>query len=430
VQGALVSLDPVDGAVVALVGGYDFLLSKYNRATQSRRQPGSSFKPFIYSAALENGFTTASVISDAPVVYDDPSMEEVWRPENYEREFRGPMRLREALVASRNLVSIRVLREVGVGRALTHLERFGFDAGELPRSLSLALGSASLSPMQMASAYAVLSNGGFSVPSYFIDRIEDAAGLVLYEAAPDIACPACERFIAGQEAEAEASRGAREDGARPTPVAAVGPADGTVEPVPAVPPMPAGWPDDAAVACARMAGFGGALPLHAMAPRAVSAQNVYLVTDMMRDVIRRGTGRRAWRELRRADLAGKTGTTNEQRDAWFSGFNADIVATVWVGFDDFSKLGRGEVGGRAALPAWIDYMGDALAGRPAHSLEQPFGLVRVKISPETGMLAGSDDADFIYELFRADNVPDAGPLQATSPFDEEKDDTAEEETIF
>jgi penicillin-binding protein 1A len=413
VQGALVSLDPIDGAVTAMVGSFHFPLSKYNRATQARRQPGSSFKPFIYSAALEHGFTTATVVPDAPVVYDDPSQEQAWRPENYEREFRGPMRLREALVASRNLVSIRVLRDVGIRPAIAHLEKFGFDPEGLPRGLSLALGSASVSPYQMASAYAVLANGGFRVDSYFIDRIEDANGKLLFQAAPLVACLACERFVEARAANATAG------GSADNP-------DGAAD---MARTYRAQWASDEA-ACARDPAFDGALPLHAMAPRMVSAQNIYLVTDMMRDVVRRGTGRRAYRELGRKDLAGKTGTTNEQRDAWFSGFNADLVTTVWVGFDDFSELGRGEVGGRAALPAWIDYMGGALSGQPEHSIEQPWGLVRVKIMPDSGMLASADDEGWIYEWFRADHVPEAMPLQATSPFDEESDDAEEEETLF
>lgn len=436
VQGAIVSLDPLDGAVVAMVGGYDFRLSKFNRATQARRQPGSSFKPFIYSAALENGFTVASVVDDAPVVYDDPGSEDVWRPENYEREFRGPMRLREALVASRNLVSIRVLREVGVAPAIEHLQRFGFDAAELPRGLSLALGSASVTPWQMASAYAVLANGGFEVSSYFIDRIEDPSGQVLYESTPTIACPACERALElAAQADTPAVPGvaARTDTAGTDAAAATRLDASTGDRAPAAgngSPEEGGADDGAAAACRRDERFLGGYPLDAMARRVIAPENVFLVTDMMRDVVQRGTGRRAGRELGRQDLAGKTGTTNEQRDAWFSGFNADLTATVWVGFDDFERLGRGEVGGRAALPAWIDYMGAALDGRPEHVLDQPYGLVRVKISPDTGQIAGADDADWIFEWFRVGNAPEAVAAQAVAPIDEEQDEEQEGETLF
>ena len=430
-QGALVSLDPRDGAISALVGGYDFRLSKFNRASQAKRQPGSSFKPFVYSSALEHGFTAASVIPDAPVVYDDPGMEEAWRPENYEREFRGPMRLREALVASRNLVSIRTLREVGVRRAIAHIAQFGFDPQELPASLSLALGSASLTPLQIATGYAVLANGGFEVSPYLVDRLEDANGEVLFEADPKIACLPCEHALEleaidaadGASAAATARRGvvARLASLDSGVAAAAGEASEE---------LPAEWPSDEA-ACTRDESFMGGYPIASMAPRVVSAQNVYIVTDMMRDVVRRGTGRAAYRRLQRNDLAGKTGTTNEQRDAWFSGFNADITATVWVGFDDFTRLGRGEVGGRAALPAWIDYMESALKGQPERSVPEPYGLVRVKIRPDTGELAPAGESGWIYEIFRQGNAPEATlEDQAPSLFNDPADDSAEDETLF
>ncbi|MEO0423727.1 MAG: penicillin-binding protein 1A [Pseudomonadota bacterium] len=430
VQGALVSLDPRDGAVSAMVGGYDFRLSKFNRVSQAKRQPGSSFKPFVYSASLEHGFTAASVLPDAPVVYDDPGMEEAWRPENYEREFRGPMRLREALVASRNLVSIRLLREVGVRQAIAHIGQFGFDPEELPASLSLALGSASLTPLQVATGYAVLANGGFAVTPYLIDRVEGANGELVYEANPKIACLPCERALElgaldaadGATAAADAQRGVVARLASLESNVATAPSEGHG--------MPAEWPS-AEVACARMEGFTGGYPIANMAPRVVSPQNVYIITDMMRDVVRRGTGRAAYRRLQRNDLAGKTGTTNEQRDAWFSGFNADLTATVWVGFDEFTRLGRGEVGGRAALPAWTDYMESVLTGRPEHSIPEPYGLVRVKIRPDTGELARAGESGWVYEIFRQGNAPEA-PLdeQVPSFFNNTDDGDAEDEPLF
>ena len=348
VEGALVSLRPTDGAIMALVGGFDFKLSKFNRVTQAKRQPGSSFKPVIYSAALEKGFTPASMINDAPVVFDDPKLESTWRPENYSGEFFGPTRLREALYRSRNLVSIRILRAIGASYAADYAERFGFTASQLPKDLTLALGSATVTPMQMARAYAVLANGGYLIEPYFIHRIFDAAGEVVFTADPAIACPQC---------------------------------PGTLDLI--------NTPDEE--------------PLK-LAPQELSPQNVWLMTSMMRDVIQRGTGRKA-RVLGRTDLAGKTGTTNDQKDAWFSGFNHELVTVTWVGFDKLEPLGRGETGGRAALPMWIDYMAVALKGVQEQKLEPPEGLVTVRIDPATGLLAGSGQTDAIFETFREENVP-------------------------
>jgi penicillin-binding protein 1A len=346
VAGALVALAPDDGAIRALVGGYDFYHSKFNRVTQAKRQPGSGFKAFIYSAALENGFTPASLINDAPVVFEDPSLEGAWRPENYSGKFFGPTRLRYALTKSRNLVSIRLLRSMGVEAALRHIARFGFDPEQLPHNLSLALGSADVTPLQMASAYAILANGGFRVTPYFIARIERDDGEVVFEASPPRVCRDCPP-----------------------------PAEGT-EPDPQ------------------------------QAPRVLDERNRYLMYSMMQDVIRQGTATKA-RELGRKDLAGKTGTTNDQRDAWFNGFNQHLVANAWVGFDDNGKLGRGEVGGRAALPAWMDFMRVALKDVPDVEPTMPEGIVTVRIDPRTGtrVAAGTDDA--IFELFRAENAPGA-----------------------
>ena len=401
VQGAFVALDPHDGAVVALLGGYDFQWSKFNRAVQARRQPGSSFKPFVYSAALEHGFTPATLVPDAPVVFMDPGMEKVWRPENYTREFGGLVRLREALVKSRNLVSIRVLKTVGVPDTIDHLQHFGFTAGQLPHNLSLALGTATLSPLQMASAYTVLANGGYLTEPYFIERIEDAAGQVVYEADPLVVCPEC----------------------APPVETVTSPLLTATQPQPAEPPPP---PPE----CEPTPNYWSELHTDRIAPATITPQNAYLISDMMRDVIRRGTGVGA-RDLGRTDLSGKTGTTNDQRDAWFSGFNADLVATAWVGFDDLSPLGNGEVGGRVALPAWKYFMGSALAGLPPHIQPQPWGLVRVKIEPGSGLLAGALDTDWIYELFPVDRVPAAAtsrpvPLEGVTHEEDEED----EESIF
>ena len=354
VEGALVSVDPDDGALISLVGGYDFYASKFNRVTQALRQPGSGFKPFIYSAALEAGFTPASLINDAPVVFEDSSLEGAWRPENYSGKFFGPTRLREALTKSRNLVSIRLLRSMGMAHALKYAERFGFDSEKLPHNLSLALGSASVTPLQMASAYAILANGGYRVDTYLIEQIEDVHNNSLYKAAPPRVCNTCE--YRGTDA--------------------VGDKDG-VEKV-KVPDV--------------------------IAPRVISAQNHYLLISMMQDVIRRGTATKA-RSLGRDDLAGKTGTTNEQKDAWFNGFNRSHVAVTWVGFDSAKPLGRGEVGGRAALPAWIEYMKVALDGVAEQPLVMPPGIITVRIDPATGKRARADQPGTIFEVFRTGDVP-------------------------
>jgi penicillin-binding protein 1A len=356
---ALVALAPNDGAVRALVGGFDYFdqkVGKFNRATQAKRQPGSGFKPFLYSAALDKGFTTASLILDAPFVIDDPSMEEAWRPENSSGDFAGPMRLREALVKSRNLVSIRLLQAIGMSPAMQYAERFGFERSTLPRNLTLALGTNSATPLQVAAGYAVFANGGLRIQPWFIERIEDPKGQVVFQAAPRRA--SC--------ATGDAAEGA----------------------------------DEAA---------GCRLPDEQRAPRAISAANAWLMTDMMREVITRGTGRRAL-ALGRNDLAGKTGTTNEARDTWFNGYNRSLVASVWVGFDQSQPLGEGEEGSRTAVPIWVDFMRGALAGTPQRGWPMPEGLVQARVSPATGELASVDDPSGIFETFLADRMPTGGIL--------------------
>lgn len=362
VEGALVSMDPSDGAIRALAGGNDYYRSKFNRAVQARRQPGSGFKAFIYSAALEAGFTPASMINDAPLVVQDVGLEDEWRPENYSGKWFGPTRLRKALYKSRNLVSIRVLRSIGADFALEHLKRFGFDTSKLPKNLSLALGSGEVTPLQMARGYSVLANGGYLVEPYFIDRIEDARDGVLYEAVPLKVCKSCAAITQTGDEDPDAAQ------AQPQ-----------------------------------------------VAPRVLSAQNQYLMTSMMKDVVQRGTAVKA-KALGRKDLAGKTGTSNEQRDAWFNGFNAGLVAIAWVGFDSFAPLGRGEVGGRAALPAWMDYMRVALDGVPEQTWDLPEGIVTVRIDPKTGKRAPSGSRNAEFEVFRKGNEPAAMEEAVISPF--------------
>ncbi len=367
VEGALVALRPGDGAIVALSGGFDFLRSKFNRVTQARRQPGSSFKPFIYSAALEKGFTAASIINDAPVVFEDPALESAWRPENYSGRFFGPTRLREALVKSRNLVSIRLLRAIGIDYTLDYVSRFGFPVSRLPRNLSLALGSGAVTPLQLAQGYTVFANGGFRVKPYFIERILGPNDELVMAAAPAIACQDC-------VPEAGTAKN------RPTRAAARETGDGTDG----------------------QAGGDAAPPL---AEQVITPENAYLMTSMMRDVIRRGTGRRA-RSLGRKDIAGKTGTTNDQRDAWFAGFNPDLVAVSWVGFDKTRSLGNRETGGRAALPMWIAFMKTALKDIPQRPLQRPPGLITVRIDPATGLRASAHQRRTLFETFRTHLVPE------------------------
>ncbi len=400
VQGALVSLDPVDGAVVALSGGYDFNQSKFNRVLQAQRQPGSSFKPFVYSAALDKGFTVATVVNDAPVVFADKSLEDVWRPENYSQKFFGPTRLREALVHSRNLVSIRVLRTIGVPYALDYLKRFGFDPDRLPHNLSLALGSASVTPMEMARGYAVFANGGYRITPYYIQRISDSTGKVLFAANPPLACPGCAAIElhppAPVPAPVHTDTAAAAQAATPASTGASGPVERGTDTVQT--PAPG---ETAAEAAA---------PVQALelAPQAITPQNAYLVTSMMRDVIRHGTGRNAL-VLHRDDLAGKTGTTNEYSDAWFGGFNDNLVTVAWAGFDQVQSLGFGETGAHAALPMWIAFMGAALEHAPETPLVEPPGMVTVRIDPKTGLRAGAEDPNAIFDVFRVGHVPDKGP---------------------
>jgi len=363
VEGALVSLDTHDGAVQALVGGFDFYRSKFNRATQALRQPGSNFKPFIYSAALNHGFTAASFVNDAPIVFDAPGLEAAWRPENYTGTYYGPTRLREALANSRNLVSIRVMRDVGIDTTIKHISGFGFDAKALPHNLSLSLGTGEITPLQLVTAYAAFSNGGFRVTPYFIARIELEDGAAVASAEPVVACDNCA-----------------------TPVL-----DADGEPV-----------DLEALEEARKQNI---------APRAVDAQNAYMMYSMMKDVITHGTGRRAL-ELKRSDLAGKTGTTNDQKDAWFSGLNGRIATTVWVGFDKVAPLGRQETGARVALPIWIDYMRVALRDMPPTEPTLPPGVVTVRIDPATGAMAGVGNPRAIMETFREKDVPRASTSTA------------------
>jgi len=328
VEASVVALDPRDGAIRALVGGFDFNRSQFNHATQALRQAGSSFKPFVYSAALEKGFTPATIINDAPLTFTAiDTGSEPWEPRNFDGKFEGPMRLRTGLVKSKNLVSVRILQAISPQYAQDYVSRFGFDPKLHPPYLTMALGAGNVTPIQMATAYAVFANGGFRVAPYYVERIEDARGNVLFEAKP------------------------------------------------------------------RAAGNG--------AERVIDARNAFVMSSMLRDVVRMGTAARAMK-LGRRDLAGKTGTTNEFVDAWFCGFSTGLVAVTWIGFDKPQSLGRNETGAQAALPIWMDYMGAVLKGVPEQPLAAPEGVVAMRVDPETGLRVADPEGglvDYFYSEY-------------------------------
>ncbi len=365
VEGALISLNAATGAIEALTGGYSFRQSKYNRAIQARRQPGSTFKPFLYLTALENGLTPATIYNDAPIVFDDSELETAWRPQNSSGQFYGPTRLREALYRSRNIVSIRLLQDIGIQTTLDNLRRLKIPTDNMPDNLSLSLGSGQLSPMELARGLAVIANGGYDVQPYLVERIQDVHGDTVYQAPETILCDrSCETPIAGTE--------------QTDPGITANDEHLAVAPDPANPPP-------------------------RLMQRLADERSVYILHSMMRDVIRLGTGRRAL-ALGRSDLAGKTGTTNEQKDTWFAGFNHRIATTTWVGFDQPAPLGRREFGASTALPIWIDYMKVALKDTPPSFMARPNGIVNIRIDPETGKRARPGE-DGIFEIFKEEDAP-------------------------
>lgn len=346
-QAALVSVTPSSGAISALQGGFEFYSSKFNRVTSARRQAGSAFKPFIYYAALQDGFTAASIINDAPVVFQDKQLETSWRPENAGGKFYGPTRLRQALYQSRNLISIRITQTLGINNIVNTAKEFGFPEKHMPRDLSIALGSAAVTPLELATAYSRLANGGTGITPYIIDHIEDVNGNILFQnGQPNTT----------SKADLEQAQMVT------TPKTAITNNTSSIDP-----------------------------------------RSIYIITDMMKDVVNLGTARKA-KELNRNDIAGKTGTTNDQVDAWFSGFNSDLVTTVWVGFDKPTTLGRYEYGGRAALPIWMDFMKKALPPFE-HTMEQPEDIVSIRINPTTGHRALPGEKNAIFEIFRTEHIP-------------------------
>jgi penicillin-binding protein 1A len=354
VNGGLVALDPNSGAIRALTGGYDFNASTFNRVTQARRQPGSNFKPFLYAAALANGYTAATLINDAPLPRSD------YRPGNFEGNFMGPIRLKYALTQSKNLVSLRLFDALGEDIVIPYVARFGFKESEFPRNdLTVAIGSHAVLPIEVATGYAVFANGGYKVEPYLIERVVNFNDGEVYQAHPSVVCRECGSTLAAAE-----------------PVVASGEA-------PAFEPAPP-------------------------APRVIDERTAYIMNTILKSVITEGSGRPVSRAMNRSDLAGKTGTTNDAVDLWFSGFNADLVATVYVGYDQPQSLGTREQAATASTPIWIDFMKVALEGAPERSMPQPNGLVTVRINRETGLRAGPNEQGAIFEVFREEDIPPYG----------------------
>jgi penicillin-binding protein 1A len=333
-EAALVALDRASGGITALVGGFDYTRNKFNHATQAWRQPGSSFKPFVYSAALEKGYTPATIIEDAPLTL---SAEEAggtaWEPKNFDNQYNGPVRMRTALTRSLNMVSIRILQGIGPYYARDYIKRFGFDPARHPPYLTMALGAGSVTPLQLAGGYAVFANGGYAVKPYLIERVVDGQGQVVMQAKP---------YRPGIEA-----------------------------------------------------------------PRVLDARNAFIMTNMMQDVVRYGTAARA-SQLGRSDIAGKTGTTNDQRDGWFAGFNPDLVAVAWIGFDQPRSLGPGETGSQAALPIWMDFMANALRSVPQKPFTMPAGVMTARVNPENGAPLAEGEPGGITEYFYQEYGPTQG----------------------
>ncbi len=480
VSAAFVAIKPGNGAISSLVGGFDFDYNKFNNVTQARRQPGSNIKPFIYSAALEKGYTAASVVNDAPFTKIDTSNENIWRPKNSSGNYKGPTRLRKALKSSTNLVSIRLLDDIGPRYAVDYLSNLGFDRDRMPAVNSLALGAADLTPLEVAAGFATFANGGYRIEPYFIKKIEDSNGNIVFEEQPLTVCKVCEALLENEKSNkkdklnsnnplllraselnqnlisAEASLLAeiekeQDQHSGDTVEDLVNeydnvenlnlPANETIN----VSQRSFALEKDLSESKTIRFQIDKNKPLdfvpklsidkQFIAPRVIAEDNVFILNSMMQDVIHRGTASPLLRRsksplLKRRDLAGKTGTTNEAKDAWFSGYNGDFVATAWVGYSDYQRgLGRSEFGGKAALPIWQGFMEKALSGRPENDLKQPHGLVTAKIDPATGLLAPAGMKGAIFEIFRQRFMPTKfATSEIANPFNEES--TNDEETIF
>ncbi len=343
VQGALLCLDPKTGYVRAMVGGRDFSESQFNRAISSRRQPGSAFKPVIYAAALEKGYTPSTILMDSPVEYSDPDGGTYWAPKNYDKGFMGPITFRNALAHSRNVVTVKILEDIGVGYALKFIKRLGIES-PIKRDLSIALGTSGVSMLELTSAFAVFANGGERIKPIFIKKIVTMKGEVLEENTP---------YIEMEEKEEE-----EETPQTPSPV---------------------------------------------LKEQAISAQNAFIMTHLLQGVVQHGTGQRA--KILGRPIAGKTGTSSDYSDAWFIGYTPSLLAGVWVGFDDKTSLGKNETGARAALPIWISFMGQALRNTPIETLKPPKGITLIKVNIQTGLPSDGDSPETIMEAFSENSLP-------------------------
>ncbi len=423
---AIVSLSPDDGAIKAAVGGFSFKQSQFNRVTQAKRQVGSNIKPFLYSAALENGYTLASLINDAPINQWDRSSGVVWRPKNSPPTYVGPIRMRLALAQSKNVVAVRLLKSIGIDKTRDHLSSFGFSPDELPRNESLALGSASLTPLEVVTGFATFANGGFLITPYLIERIENAQGDIIYQATPERACDPC---------------------TVPTQLTdLIEPAEGILD---------LDSLNNDYMATETITGESTSTPIIS-APRAISAQNAFLITQALNSAIWgadwsvdngwQGTGWRA-RSLKRRDMGGKTGTTNEAKDAWFSGFTRRLVTTSWIGFDDPSRnlgktvynnnLGRNQItgkefGAKSAQPAWISFMNVALTDIENETFEAPAEIVSVRIDKATGKLSTNTNKTSLFEYFKLGTAPTEyiDTNNSTNIFENEGGINNEEEELF
>lgn len=356
VTGALVSMNPKDGAIESIAGGFDFKYSKFNRAIQAKRQPGSSFKPFVYAAALAKGYSPATTVKNEPIELENST----WKPENYGHNYSGPMRLRVALAKSTNLVSIRLLQQIGLGHAVEYAKQFGFTKEALPLDLTLSLGTGSVTPLQMATAYSSFANGGYKINSHFIRKIEDRKGNIIFQADPVTACLSCDPILGNRNRNNTKNKKNNENSQNPI--------------------------------------------VNHPAKRIMAPHVHYQISSMLQSVAQSGTGARS-NTLGRRDLAGKTGTTDDQKDAWFCGYSPDLVTVVWIGFDQIKPLGKRETAAGAALPVWIDYMKTALKGIKEKRLVPPRGMISVELDAETGMPPNAYTVSTVKELLVHSQIP-------------------------
>jgi penicillin-binding protein 1A len=352
----LLCLDPKTGYVRAMVGGRDFSESQFNRALNSRRQPGSAFKPVIYAAALEKGYTPSTILLDSPVEYSDPDGGTYWAPKNYDKDFMGPITFRNALAHSRNVVTVKILEDIGVGYALKFIKRLGIES-PVKRDLSIALGTSGISMLELTSAFAVFANGGERVKPIFIKKIVTMGGEVLEENTP---------YIDIETEEKEEEDETRE---APSPI---------------------------------------------LKERVISPQNAFIMTHLLQGVVQHGTGQRA--KVLGRPIAGKTGTSSDYSDAWFIGYTPSLLTGVWVGFDDKTSLGKNETGSRAALPIWISFMDQGLKNTPIETLNPPKGITLIKVNIETGLPSDGGSQETIMEAFVDGSIPwEKGGREKESP---------------